>query len=243
VLQLEVQTSTREVVTDAVARLELVRGARLDSITRVYPSLAEISLHGRAQSTFDDSRGAAQSLTLRLGNIPSGDFTVFALEFTIEGLARPASRARLGRMSLRGYTLGSEELIETEPQDLVVTFTADEDAVTDVDMEVLGYVQQKNIDSLVQEAVEHAGNDSIKARRTLQQALGLTQKLRNAPMTQMLQSALDELDRTGKISSNTRKSVALGNRTRTVKIGAPGTPGASSNGIPSEEEIRRLTGA
>jgi Ca-activated chloride channel family protein len=244
VLQLEVQTSSREVVTDATARLDLVKGVRLDHVTRVYPSLAEIEVRDRARSTFSDAgRGATESTTLRLGNIPAGDYTVFALEFTVAGLERPASRARLARLSLRGFAMGTDELAETEPQDLVVTFTADEDAVTDVDMEVLGYVQQKNIDSLVQEAVAHAGNDATRARRTLQQALGLTQKLRNTPMTQMLQSALDELDRTGRISSNTRKSVTLGNRTRTVKIGVPNVAPGAANGIPSEEEIRRLTGA
>jgi Ca-activated chloride channel family protein len=237
VLQLEVQTSSREVVTDATARLDLVKGVRLDSVTRVYPSLSEIAVRPSAAGA------GMQGAMLRLGNIPSGDYSVFALEFTVEGLERPASRARLARMSLRGFSLGTDDLAETEPQDLVVEFTADEDAVSDVDMEVLGYVQQKNIDSLVQEAVAHAGNDSVRARRTLQQALGITHKLRNTPMTQMLQSALEELDTTGKISPNTRKSVALGNRTRTVRIGAPHSPQSSSSGIPSEDEIRRLTGA
>lgn len=248
VLQLEVQTSSREVITDAVARLELVKGVTLESITRVYPSLCEVEARSVSssapQSTLEHAaRGAMQSLALRLGNIPSGDYSVWALEFSIEGFSRPPSRARLARLSLRGWANGQDEIWESSPQDIVAEFTADESAVTIVDMEVLGYVQQKNVDALVQDAVSQSGADAPRARRTLQQALQLTQRVRNAPLTQMLQGAIDELDKTGRISPGTRKSVSLNNRTKTVKIGDGGAAQSTLGPIPAEEEIRRLTGA
>ena len=252
VLQLEVQTSAREVVTNATARLELVKGVALESITRVYPSLCEVEVLGVAtgtpQSTLQNpvvnpSRGVMQSLSLRLGNIPSGDYSVWSLEFAIEGFSRPPSRARLARLSLRGWAGRQDEIWESSPQDIVCEFTGDESATTVVDMEVLGYVQQKNVDALVQDAVAQSSTDAPRARRTLQQALQLTQRIRNVPLTQMLQGAMDELDKTGNISSGTRKSVSLGNRTRTIKIGDGGAAQSTLGPVPAEDEIRRLTGA
>jgi Ca-activated chloride channel family protein len=125
------------------------------------------------------------------------------------------------------------------PQDLFVNFTGDESATANVEPEVLGYVQQMNVDRMVQEAVRMAGTNAAGARQTLQAAMGMTQRLGNAGVSQMLTAAINELDRTGTISSSMRKTVALGARTRTMKTGAA----EPLDGVPSEEEIRRLTGA
>jgi Ca-activated chloride channel family protein len=81
--------------------------------------------------------------------------------------------------------------------------------------------------------------DAGRARQTLQVARNMTQKLGNAGMTQMLDNALNELNKTGTISANTGRTVALGGRTQTMKAGAT----AQAEGLPSEEEIRKLTGA
>src|SRR5687768_17643601 len=48
---------------------------------------------------------------------------------------------------------------ELPPQDLFVDFTTDEAVIAAVDPEVLGYVQQKNVDNMVQEAVRLATVD------------------------------------------------------------------------------------
>ena len=120
-----------------------------------------------------------------------------------------------------------------------MTFTTDEAAVAAVDAEVLGYVQQTNVDRMVQDAVRQATVDAGRARKTLQIAAGMTRRLGNAGMTQMLENALDELNKTGTISPGTRKTVALGGKTKTIKTG--GTQ--ALEGIPSEEEIRKVTGA
>lgn len=73
-----------------------------------------------------------------------------------------------------------------------------------------------------------------------QVALGMTQRIGNPAMTKILSNALDELNKTGSISAGTRKTVALGGRTKTVpvKVGSDGLP----EGIPSQEEIRKITG-
>jgi Ca-activated chloride channel family protein len=219
----EVGTSVREVVTDLQATIATVKGVALESLTRVYPSLAEVSL---------------AAPPYRLGNVGAGDYTVFILEFTVADIARPPSRARIAQIELVGHVPGLGRRDALPPEELYVTFTTDEAAVAAVDAEVLGYVQQKNVDRMVQDAMRHATVDAGRARQTLQVAVGMTQRVGNAGMTRMLQNALDELNKTGTISMNTRKTVALGGRTKTVKTGA-----APLEGLPSQAEIRRLTGA
>jgi len=104
---------------------------------------------------------------------------------------------------------------------------------------VLGYVQQKNLDKMVQDAVKVAGTDAAKARQTLQAAVGVTQRIGNSAMTRILHDALNELTQSGTISVGTRKTVALGGRTKTVKTGAT----VPMEGVPSDEDIRKMTGA
>jgi len=213
----------REVVTDLQAKVAAVKGVTLDSIARVYPSLAEADV--KAQP-------------LRLGNIAAGDYTVLILEFTVAGLARPESRVRIAQLTLAGSAPGLGRREEFIPQDLYVTFTSDEAAVAAVDAEVLSYVQQKNLDRLVQQAVGQATVNAGQARQTLQAALGMTQRIGNASMTKVINNALDELNKTGTISAGTRKTVALGGRTKTVRA-ADGVPTGDG---PTEEEIRKLSG-
>ena len=223
VLDEQVGASVSEVVTDLRATVAAVRGVSVDSGTRVYPSLAEISLSPHPY---------------RLGNIPSGDYTVFVIEFSVSGISRPPSRVRLAQVGLEANVPGLRRRSELPLQDLFVEFTTNETEIAIVDEEVLGYVQQKSVDRLLQEAAHLATVDPGRARQTLLAAKGMTQRLGNHAVTKMLEEAVGELARSGTISANTRKTIALGGRTRTVKTGQP----ASEDGAPSEEEIRRLTG-
>ena len=159
---------------------------------------------------------SASGSSYRLGNIAAGDYTVFIFEFTVSGIARPPSRVRVAQLGLAGHVPGLGRREELPPQELFIAFTPDERQVTEVDAEVLGYVQQKNLDKMVQDAVRVAGTDAAKARQTLQAAVGMTQRW-NSAMTRILQSALNELNQRGTISVGTRKTVALGGRTKTVK--------------------------
>lgn len=223
ILDDEVGSSAREVVTDARASLALVKGIQVDSLMRVYPSMAEVPIN---------------EMPYRLGNIEAGDYTAFIFEFTISGLQRPPSRVRVAQLGLTANAPGLNRRDEFPPIDLFLNFSTDEAAIAVVDQEVIGYVQQKNVDRMVQEAVKLATVDAGKARQTLQLAVGMTQSLANPAMTKLLTSAIDELDGTGTISADTRKTVALGSKTKTIKTGT--LDGIS--GLPSDEEIRKLTG-
>ena len=223
ILDSEVGSSVREVITDLQVKVAQVKGVSLTSVARVFPSLSEATL---------------ESQPIRLGNVAAGDYTVFIFEFTVAGLPRPASRVRLAQVSLTGSAPGLGRHEEFAPQELFVTFTTDEATVASVNPEVLGYVQQKNVDNLIQKAMGQATINAGQARQTIQVALGMTQRVGNPAMTKVLNNALDELNKTGTISAGTRKTVALGGRTKTVKAGE-GVPLA---GLPSEEEIRKLSG-
>ncbi len=202
VLPAEIGQTAREVVTDLKAKLSMVKGVKVDSITRSHPSLAEVE---------------TTETPCRLGNISAGDYTIFIFELTLSGIERPPSRARVAQFGLTASAPGLHRVREFEPLDLFLEFTTDEAAIAAVDPEVIGYVQQKNVGRLVDDAMKTASLDAAGARQTLQIAAGMTQRLGNNAATQMLNNAMDELNATGQLSGGTYKTVALGLRTKTVK--------------------------
>jgi Ca-activated chloride channel family protein len=222
-LQAEVGQTAREVVTDLKATIATVRGVQIDSVSRLYPSLNDVNL---------------SETPYRLGNIATGDFTVFIIEMTAAGVERPPSRVRLAQVGLTANAPGLQRAQELPPLDLVIEFTNDEAAIAAVDAEVVGFVQQKNVGRMVNDAVRTAPVDASRARQTLQAAAGMTQRLGNTAMTKMLNDAISELDQTGHISPATSKTVALNTRTKTVKTQPMD---AGGTGL-SPEELRRLSG-
>ncbi len=220
----EVAQTTREVVTNLRATISTVKGVTIDSISRVAPSLNDVDT---TQKPF------------LLGNIERGDFTVFIIEMTISSVERPPSRARVAQVGLVATAPALNKTLEFPPQNLFIEFTTDEAATAKVDPEVISYVQQKNVGRMVGEAMRTVSINPEGAKRTLQIAAGMTQRIGNGAATQMLQGALDELDQTGSISVATNKTVALGVRTKTVRTAAMDDGG--TGGL-SPEEIRKLTG-
>lgn len=221
-LNSEIGSSVKEVATDLRLNIGAVKGVKLDSISRVYPSLADV---------------ATEDALHRLGNAAAGDFTVFIVELTISGLARPVGRVRLVQFGLTAEAPGAGRRIEFPIQNLSISFTTDEAELAAVDAEVLNYVQQRNVDRMMDDAVRLAAVDAGRARQTLLMAQRMTQRLGNKAVTKMLDSALDELNSTGTISSGTRKTVVLGGKTKTMKAGdAGGFQGLT----PEEVEAQQL---
>ena len=224
ILQEEIGKGINEVVTDLKATISSVKGVSVNSVTRVYPNLADVN---------------ALEKPLRLGNIEKGDFTVFIFEMTVEGVERPPSRVRISQLGLVANAPGLNRVQEFAPENLFIEFTTDEAAIAAVDAEIIGYVQQKNVGRLVEDAVRLATVDASRAGQTLQIAAGMTQRLGNVAMTQMLTDAMDELNSSGTISVGTAKTVQLGLKTKTIKTAVVGDDG---RGGLSPEEIRRMTG-
>jgi len=67
----------------------------------------------------------------------------------------------------------------------------------------------------------------------------MTQRIGNKMMTVVLDRAAAELNQTGTLSADTAKTVRIGVKTQTVKLQET----QSNSGLPSDDEIRRLTGA
>lgn len=218
----EVAQAAREVITNVELQLRTVRGMTLQGIHRVYPNLVEIS---------------RDTTPYHLGNLAANDITVFLLDFEIAG-SRPPSRARLVEIEIQAHAAGRP--VRVPPQELYINFTTDEQLYSQVDAEVLDYVQQRNVTNLVQQAVQQAARGQTQlAHQTLRAAQGLTQRLNNAGVTRLLQQAETELQRTGSLSDATQRTLRAEARTRTMR--SMRTMG-ETGGL-SEEEIRRATGA
>jgi Ca-activated chloride channel family protein len=219
----ELGAATRQVIADVEATVKTVRDVRLVSVARVYPSLADLD--------------AAQT-PLQLGSLEAGDHTIFILELDVP--ERPAIRARLAQIGVTYRVPGQGYRGEITPIDVTVEYTTDEALAASVDPEVMGYVQQRNVDSLVRQATQQAETNPEQAARTLRIARSMTQRLGNRGMTVALGKAEDELKSRGTIAIGTRKTIKLGARTQTMKVG----PGDDlPQNLPSQDEIRRLTGA
>lgn len=223
IFESELGSTANQVVSDVQMTVRTVREVTLVSAMRAYPSLSDV----------DISREP-----LSLGNLEAGDYTVFILELDIP--ERPPVRARLAQIGITYQVPAQQYRGETGPQDVIVEFTDDEALAAQVQPEVMGYVQQRNVDNLVRRATVQARTDPEQASKTLQLARSMTQRLGNTSMTQALGRAQEELRSTGTIAVGTSKTIKLGARTQTMKAGGPDdSPGP----LPSDEEIRRLTGA
>ena len=223
IFEQELGSATRQVISDVEATVKTVRDVRLVSVARVYPSLADLD---------------ASQAPLRLGSLEAGDHTVFILELDVP--ERPAVRARLAQIGVTYRVPGEGYRGEVPPIDVAVEYTTDESLAASVDPEVMGYVQQRNVDNLVRQATQQAETNPEQAAKTLRVARSMTQRLGNRGMTVALGKAEDELRSNGTIAIGTRKTIKLGARTQTMKVGPNDeTP----QNIPSQDEIRRLTGA
>ncbi len=214
----DLKQAASEVVTNVALSVRAVKDVVLERVTRVQPTQTEVARTGGA---------------LALGNVEAGAGATYILEFTLPD--RPAARMRLAQLGLTYQVPGANYRGEIPPLDVVVEFTGDEAMAARVDGEVMQWVQQRNIESLVAQATREAAQNPEQAARTLEQARSMTQRLGNGAMTQVLDRAIGELGSSKTISLGTAKTMRLGAKTQTLK--------SSEGGLPSDEEIRKMTGA
>ena len=214
----EFTQAQQEVITNLALTVKTVKGVKLTRIVRAYPSQAEFSL---TQDPYP------------IGNAVGNDETVFILEFSME--SRAASRVRIAQLGLTYDVPGQNRRGELPPANLLVQFVAGQVAAQ-VDQEVMGYVQQCNISQLVGDATRIAESNPLKAQELLETARRMTVRIGNDAMTQSLNQAQDELRKTRRLSDGTRKTVKMGSKGKTVKMGG------DINDELSEEQIRNLSG-
>ncbi|WP_218080678.1 vWA domain-containing protein [Anthocerotibacter panamensis] len=212
------QSISQEVVTNLTLTVRTVKDVTVDRITRVYPFQAEVDLK---ESPYP------------LGNIEAQEPALFVLELTLP--PRPVTRVRLAQLQFTYAVPGLAYQGENPTEQVIVEFSEDSRLTGQLDSEVMGYVQQRNLDALVRQATKQARHDPQKAAQTLLVARQMTQRLGNKAMTLALDRAAHELNQTGTLSSNTAKTVRIGVKTQTIKL--------AQTTLPDDTEIRRLTGA
>ncbi|MGK7942154.1 MAG: VWA domain-containing protein [Crocosphaera sp.] len=214
------QQAQNEVVNNIKLDIRSVKGVNLNKITRVYPDQAEYSL---------------LTPPYPMGNAIATDDTIYILEFNID--SRTTSRARIAQIGLTYDIPGLNRRGEQPPLDVVVQFLVSQGGAVQVNQEVMGYVQQRNISQLVEDATRVAEQDPEKATKLLETAQRMTVKIGNTEMLESLNQASEELRKTRKISANTRKTVKMGSRGKTVKMDSD-----INDELASDAAIRNLTG-
>lgn len=196
----EFTQAQQQVITNLALNIKTVAGVKLTRIIRVYPDQAELGL---VQQPYP------------MGNLLANDDTIFILEVMID--ARPQAKARIAQLGLTYDVPGKNRRGELPPQNVVLQFVAGQMAAQ-VDQEVMSYVQQSNIAGIVTEATRIAEENPQRAEELLETASRMTQRLGNQAMTVSLEQAQDELRKTRRISPETRKTVKIGSKGKTVKI-------------------------
>jgi Ca-activated chloride channel family protein len=220
-LSTEFNRAALEVVTGVVAHLRLVRDFILNRVTRVFPALTEIS---------------CESGTLALGNVGAIEQAVFVLELSIP--ARPPGRVRFMQGSFVYDVPGAGYRGELGPIDVLVEFSTDEARSSVTDDDVFAYVRQRNCDGLIVQAVSAFDRgDTARATVLINRAKNMTQRVGNSALTVLLGRVESELNSGKTISPQSRKTLLVGSKSKTVRVGDSAVGGLS------DEEIRRLTGA
>jgi Ca-activated chloride channel family protein len=215
----QVQEAQKEVINNLALNVRTVEGVKLNRVTRVYPDQAEFPLTQQPYPI-----GAA------LGD----DDTIFILEFDVD--SRATSRVRIAQLGLTYDVPGQKRRGELTPQNVVVQFIVGQNGAAQVDQEVMGYVQQRNIAQLVGDATKVADSNPQEAERLLETARRLTVKIGNKAMEESLNDAQNELRKTRKLSAGTRKTVKMGSKGKTVKMND------DLNDRLSDEQIRAISG-
>lgn len=212
----DLRQGVSEVVTQVNLSVKTVREVTLGRITRVFPTQTEVDLSKQP---------------FALGNLGGQGGASFILEFTLP--ARPPARIRLAQLGITYQVPGVQFTGELPPIDVVAEFTSQEEVAGKLKPEVMQFVQQRNVEGLLSQAIHESQSNPEQAQKTLQLAREVTERLGNRTMTQALDRALQELGAGQKLAASTAKTLRIGAKTQTVK---------SADISLSDEEIRRISG-
>lgn len=215
----EYSKAQQDVITNLALTLKTVKDVELTRIVRAYPEQADFPLNEEPY---------------RLGNATANDETIFILELNIK--SRSAARTRIAQLGLTYDIPGNQRRGETEAQKVVVEFVQGQMGAQ-VNAEVMGYLQQCNIAEMVKRATKVADHNPEEAEKLLETAHRMTQRIGNERMTRSLGDVQEELRRTRKISAETRKTVKMGSKGKTVKMSDD-----ELSDVLSDEQIRQASG-
>ncbi len=213
----ELESAVNETITGLSLSINAAKDVIIDKITRVYPEVSEVNLAVKPHS---------------LGNISAEGEMVFIIEATLP--ERNPLKSRLMQLSLT-YDVPNEDYRgENPPEDVIVEFTVDELQASSINQEVMQWVQQRNVGSLLERAIAESSQSPENAAKTLDMARRMTLKIGNGVMSKLIEKAQNEIRENKTLSLGMSKTLKIGAKTKTVKIDG-------GEGI-SDEQIRKMTG-
>lgn len=207
IFQSEIRDASSVALSDVTIRLNLLKDVALESISRIFPS--GVNLHPRT--------GDKENIfTVDVGNIKRDEPTIFGAKLKLP--ARPAGEVTIAKANVT-YSIPSLQIKDkVETKDIIVEYTNSADLCASVDSEVIGYFNQLNAQSLVEQAVKEArSGNTDAAAKALTQAHAITERLGNRPLTQTIEQTLEELEQKGMLSADGVKIIKAGSR-QTVRL-------------------------
>lgn len=212
----ELEHSVNEIVTNIVLNLNAAKDVVVERISRVYPAQSELDLSLKPYF---------------LGNAEDEDITAFLIEMTVS--SHNHGKARLAQVNLTYDVGGASYRGETSITDIIAEFDEEYGRSLNIDNEVMQYVQQRNLSSIIDKAVEESKTNINKAVEILKAAMQSVNRMNNAQMTKVLDNAVNELQNKKTIREGTLTALKVSAKTHTIRYGKE---------IFTDEEIKKITG-
>jgi Ca-activated chloride channel family protein len=213
----ELGHASQEVVTNLELVITLKEGFSLERVTKIFPVQYEIITD-------------TQPYLMR--NLESKRKNVYLLELDVPSV--PVSKIDMAQIELYYQIPNSDTKDKIGPLEVNIELTKDQLLAVQTDQEVMDWVQQRNIERIVNQAISHAYNSPDDSEKILALARSLTIKLKNENLTAMLDRAIEELRIKKYIGSGTAKTLKIGTKTQLLDH--------STSDLPSDDDIRRATG-
>jgi len=207
IFQSEIIDASAAALSNVTLSLNLFNDVTLESIDRIFPS--SVRLQPRIENE-------GKTFAVDVGNLKKDEPAVFGTKLKLP--ARPAGQVTIAEVVVT-YSIPSlqvEDRVETEK--IIVEYTNSPELCGSVDREVIGYFNQLNAQSLIEQAVEEArAGNADAATRALTQAHAITDRLGNRPLTETIKQTVEELEQKGMLSADGVKTIKAGSR-QTIRI-------------------------
>lgn len=216
----EFKASKKETISNAEISFELSKGFEMEKANRIFPSYLPLKIANQR---------------INIGNLFCDRENTFVLEIALP--TRVASKVRVAKASIE-YSIITEVGTQKKKEEAEIIISYSEEGVENfpIDQGVMHYVQQLNLQKLVEEA---AGKAQEGKNKEAVEVLDLAGKAAisggNLEIKATIEKAKKEIQNTSNISAETRKTLIVNAKTNTKSF-------QGSELSLSDEEIRKMTG-
>jgi Ca-activated chloride channel family protein len=186
-------------------------GAKIHSITQVFPSIAQLGLEPDAENP--------RQQVVSLGSFAAGDQHDYLLELEVP-LYPPGQQFMMLRPTVRFLTKGTQEVEEKSARTgwVFVQWTEDMALAAQVEQHIAHYTNQEELSRIIKEGQDAlALGDKAKATRLLGEALAISERTGNKKVTRLL-SSIVQCDANGTIRLN-QQADAVAKKTLAINVG------------------------